>query len=135
MSRLSAELPALLLSLTLLGAFVGVVLPAVWSARADRRRDAARVLGQLLAGLGPVARRGVPLAPSHSSLYTEIMSDDIAAELFHPGDVVPTSGIYECDCDRAHEYSTDVKGHRFPPLRHDCGGHGWRLKAATPSGA
>ncbi|MGW4303641.1 hypothetical protein [Streptomyces sp. NPDC004376] len=131
MSRFSAELPALLLSLTLLSAFVGVVLPAVWSARPDRRRDAARVLGQLLAGL----RRPAPLAPPHTALYTEIMSDETSAELYHPGDVVPASGIYECDCGRAHEYSTDVKGHRFPPLRHDCGGHGWRLKAATPSGA
>ncbi|MEU4154125.1 hypothetical protein [Streptomyces sp. NPDC026659] len=135
MSRLSAELPALLLSLTLLSAFAGVVLPAVWSARPDRRRDAARVLGQLLAGLGPASRHTAPLAPSHGSLYTEIMSDETAAQLYHPGDVVPASGIYECDCARAHEYSTDVKGHRFPPLRHDCGGQGWRLRAATPSGA
>lgn len=29
--------------------------------------------------------------------------------------IVPESGIYECDCGQSHEYSTDVKGHRFPP--------------------
>ncbi|MFI6122991.1 hypothetical protein ACIBCU_24950 [Streptomyces sp. NPDC051064] len=34
---------------------------------------------------------------------------------WHPGEVVPESGIYECDCGAGHHWSTDVKGHRFPP--------------------
>jgi hypothetical protein len=50
---------------------------------------------------------------------------------YHPGEVVPQSGIYECDCGQRHEYSTDVKGHRFPPLHESCSGTGWRLKAAS----
>ncbi|MFB7734817.1 hypothetical protein ACFC08_10575 [Streptomyces sp. NPDC056112] len=51
--------------------------------------------------------------------------------LYHPGEVVPRSGIYECDCGQGHEYSTDVKGHRFPPLHEACSDSGWKLK--TPS--
>ncbi|MEU6323336.1 hypothetical protein [Streptomyces sp. NPDC047009] len=56
-------------------------------------------------------------------------------QVHHPGEIVPVSGIYECDCGRDHEYSTDVKGHRFPPLHQACSGSGWRLKApAHPGG-
>lgn len=44
--------------------------------------------------------------------------------------IVPESGIYECDCGQSHEYSTDVKGHRFPPLQDGCTGSGWKLKTA-----
>lgn len=54
------------------------------------------------------------------------MSDEHA--VFHPGEVVQDSGIYECDCGQAHEYSTDERGHPFPPLRPNCTGSGWRLK-------
>jgi hypothetical protein len=58
------------------------------------------------------------------------MSQD-SDKVFHPGEIVPTSGIYECDCGQPHEYSTDVKGHRFPPLHDGCSGSGWKLKVAS----
>lgn len=51
--------------------------------------------------------------------------------LHRPGDIAPTSGIYECDCGQHHEYSTDVKGHRVQPLHDACTGSGWKLKAAS----
>lgn len=47
---------------------------------------------------------------------------------YRPGEIVPTSGIYECDCGHAHQWSTDVKGHRFPPPPDGCSGHTWKLK-------
>jgi hypothetical protein len=53
--------------------------------------------------------------------------------MYHPGQIVPTSGIYRCaggDRDHAFE-STDVKGHRFPPLPAGCTGDGWVLERAT----
>ncbi|MGI5138117.1 MULTISPECIES: hypothetical protein [unclassified Streptomyces] len=56
-------------------------------------------------------------------------------QVHHPGEIVSVSGIYECDCGRDHEYSTDVKGHRFPPLHQACSGSGWRLKAPAHPGA
>jgi len=39
------------------------------------------------------------------------------AQVFHPGQIVPRSGIYRCtEGHHDHSYeSTDVKGHRFPP--------------------
>jgi hypothetical protein len=52
-------------------------------------------------------------------------------QVHHPGEIVPESGIYECDCEQQHAWSTDVKGHRFPPLQGGCGGSGWRLKSAA----
>jgi hypothetical protein len=58
--------------------------------------------------------------------------------VFHPGQVVPVSGIYRCDNagaeagDEAHVFeSTDVKGHRFPPVPHGCAGSGWVLERAS----
>lgn len=48
-----------------------------------------------------------------------------------PGEPVPVSGIYECDCAKTHRISTDVKGHPFPPLPEECSGSVWRLK--TPA--
>jgi hypothetical protein len=55
--------------------------------------------------------------------------------LFHPGQIVPTSGIYRCaggEEDPAHRFeSTDVKGHRFPPLPTGCRGKGWVLERAA----
>lgn len=33
---------------------------------------------------------------------------------WHPGEIVPASGSYACDCGAVHHWSTDVKGHRFP---------------------
>jgi hypothetical protein len=52
--------------------------------------------------------------------------------VFHPGQIVPASGIYRCDTQCGHTFeSTDVKGHRFPPLPHDCPGEGWVLERAT----
>ncbi|MCZ4098922.1 hypothetical protein G3I60_39630 [Streptomyces sp. SID13666] len=49
-------------------------------------------------------------------------------ETWHPGEFVPASGIYVCDCGGGHHWSTDVKGHRFPPLPSDCTGESWALK-------
>ncbi|SDX91253.1 hypothetical protein SAMN05661080_01689 [Modestobacter sp. DSM 44400] len=53
--------------------------------------------------------------------------------VFHPGQIVETSGIYRCDvAEDDHSFeSTDVKGHRFPPLPHGCQGGGWVLQQAT----
>ena len=53
--------------------------------------------------------------------------------VFHPGQIVPVSGIYRCDgetCGHAFE-STDVKGHRFPPLPRGCRSSGWVLEKAA----
>ncbi|GHC34434.1 hypothetical protein GCM10010348_71920 [Streptomyces anthocyanicus] len=44
---------------------------------------------------------------------------------------VPTSGIHKSGCGQHHEYSTDVKGHRFPPLQDACTGSGRKLRAAS----
>ncbi|MEW2258199.1 hypothetical protein [Streptomyces sp. NPDC047869] len=55
-------------------------------------------------------------------------------KVHQPGEILPQSGIYECDCGQGHEYSTDVKGHRFPPLHEACSGSGWKLKAASHPG-
>jgi hypothetical protein len=55
-------------------------------------------------------------------------------QAFHPGQVVPVSGIYRCDDagDDGHAFeSTDVKGHRFPPMPHGCRGAGWVLEHAA----
>lgn len=55
-------------------------------------------------------------------------------QVFHPGQIVPHSGIYRCDLsdDSDHTFeSTDVKGHRFPPLPSGCRGTGWVLERAT----
>lgn len=55
-------------------------------------------------------------------------------EVFRPGEIVPESGIYECDCGKRRGYSTDVRGHRFPPLQDACSESGWHLKEATRTG-
>lgn len=49
---------------------------------------------------------------------------------WRPGEVVEESGIYECDCGKEHLWSksTDVRGHRFPPLPFDCSGKAWALR-------
>jgi hypothetical protein len=53
-------------------------------------------------------------------------------DVFHPGQIVPTSGIYRCDTECGHTFeSTDVKGHRFPPLPDGCAGSGWVLEHAA----
>ncbi|MBI0317776.1 MULTISPECIES: hypothetical protein [Streptomyces violaceusniger group] len=62
------------------------------------------------------------------------MSEE-SGDVHHPGEIVPESGIYECDCGQAHDYSTDVKGHRFPPLPAGCTGEGWKLKTAAHPGS
>lgn len=53
-------------------------------------------------------------------------------QTFNPGDVVPESGIYACSqCSGGQiSYSTDVKGHRFPPSHHP--GSQWKLVQKTP---
>ncbi|MGW8395848.1 hypothetical protein ACWGLP_03990 [Streptomyces lydicus] len=59
---------------------------------------------------------------------------DRSEQVYHPGEIVPESGIYECDCAQHYEYITDVRGHRFPPVHKECSGSGWKLKdAAHPS--
>ncbi|WP_433544367.1 hypothetical protein ACQPZG_04095 (plasmid) [Streptomyces sp. CA-294286] len=50
---------------------------------------------------------------------------------WHPGEIVPASGIYACDCDGEHHWSTDVRGHRFPPLPTGCTGRSWALHKPT----
>jgi hypothetical protein len=75
-------------------------------------------------------RRG-PVALNGAGPYTGVMSTSTADETYRPGEIVPASGIYECDCGNSHEYSTDVTGHRFPPMQQGCGGSRWRLK--TPA--
>jgi hypothetical protein len=51
-------------------------------------------------------------------------------QVFHPGQIVPVSGIYRCAASEdGHTIeSTDVKGHRFPPLPAGCRGEGWVLE-------
>ncbi len=51
---------------------------------------------------------------------------------FKPGEIVPDSAFYQCDAACNHEYSTDVKGHRFPPLPSGCRGSHWVLKRKRP---
>ncbi|MEU5959361.1 hypothetical protein [Streptomyces sp. NPDC047525] len=48
-------------------------------------------------------------------------------QVHRPGEIVPESGIYECECGEHHRYSADVRGHRFPPLSAACTGSGWKL--------
>jgi hypothetical protein len=55
-------------------------------------------------------------------------------DVFHPGQTVPVSGIYECDSGCGHRWSTDVKGHTFPPTQEGCSGQGWKLAKATHGG-
>jgi hypothetical protein len=55
-------------------------------------------------------------------------------QFFRPGELVPASGIYRCDVDEHEEHrfeSTDVRGHRFPPLPGGCRGGHWVLERAT----
>ncbi len=69
--------------------------------------------------------RAPKVAPRPGASYTGTMSEE---QTWHPGEVVPESGIYECDCGAGHHWSTDVKGHRFPPLPEGCSGAAWRLQ-------
>jgi hypothetical protein len=55
------------------------------------------------------------------------MSEE-AEKVYHPGEIVPAPGMYECDCGQRHKYHTDVR-ERFPPLPEGCRGSGWQLKA------
>ncbi|MGW7276480.1 hypothetical protein ACWGH5_39040 [Streptomyces sp. NPDC054864] len=48
-------------------------------------------------------------------------------QIYYPGEIVPESGIYECECGDHHRYSADVRGHRFPPLNEGCTSSGWKL--------
>ena len=53
---------------------------------------------------------------------------------FHPGDLVPTSGLYECNtqCGHRFEWSTNVADKRFPPFRAGCRGAAWVLRVPRP---
>lgn len=52
-------------------------------------------------------------------------------QVFSPGDIVPESGIYQCTrCGDNSSFSTDVRGHRFPPSH--CTGAKWKLVEMTP---
>ncbi|MCW2901124.1 MAG: hypothetical protein JWO67_3389 [Streptosporangiaceae bacterium] len=55
-----------------------------------------------------------------------------SGDLHSPGEIVPESGFYECDGDDEHRWSTDVSGHRFPPMPQACRGSGWRLGHGRP---
>jgi hypothetical protein len=79
------------------------------------------------------AKRGRPNqeeSPRHAGT-AHLVTDQ--TDMFRPGQIVPTSGIYRCaGGDRDHVFeSTDVKGHRFPPLPAGCSGNGWVLERAT----
>ncbi len=65
--------------------------------------------------------------------YALIMNEK--TQLLHSGQKTPASGIYECDCGKGHRFSTDVEGHRLPPMPHGCQGRGWRLARATHDAA
>ncbi|SNT34616.1 hypothetical protein SAMN05216252_121136 [Actinacidiphila glaucinigra] len=59
---------------------------------------------------------------------------DEMTRMHRPGEKVPASGIYECTCGQGHRFtSTDVLGHTFPPVPHECSGVGWNL--LTPAHA
>lgn len=76
------------------------------------------------------ARFGVGLSGCDRCGYCINMVEP--AQRFHPGQIVPISGIYRCDKD-GHDHrfeSTDVRGHRFPPLPGGCHG-AWVLERAT----
>lgn len=45
---------------------------------------------------------------------------DSEEQVYYPGEIVPESGIYECECGDHHRYSADVRGHRFPPPNEGC---------------
>lgn len=87
---------------------------------------------------GPAASSGAvpPAGPGVVTAYGEQERPGPAHRpVYHPGETVPASGIYECDgqgCD--HQWSTNVKGHTFPPMRDGCAGQGWRMKSETPTG-
>ncbi|MFF5728227.1 hypothetical protein [[Kitasatospora] papulosa] len=51
---------------------------------------------------------------------------------WHPGEIVPESGIYECDCGAGHHWSTDVKGHRFGPAAQGRREPSGRTRTPTP---
>lgn len=63
--------------------------------------------------------------------YTSGMNNDM---VYRPGEVVPETGMYECDTACGHSWSTDVQGDRFPPVPHECSGTGWKLATTTPVG-
>jgi hypothetical protein len=65
--------------------------------------------------------------------YQVRMSDD-SGTAHRPGEIVAESGIYQCDCGQSHPFSTDVKGHRFPPLPEGCTGSGWKLQTPAHPG-
>ncbi len=65
----------------------------------------------------------VGCAPAPPGRSIRRMDED---EHFKPGQQVPVSGIYACDCGQGHHWSTDVAGHTFPPL--PCAGSTWRLQ-------
>jgi hypothetical protein len=64
------------------------------------------------------------------------MSDeDVYNDSYRPGETVPISGIWVCNCGQDHRAfeSTDVKGHTFPPPPTGCSGHAWHLRSAARS--
>ncbi|THA75811.1 hypothetical protein E6U81_36215 [Streptomyces sp. A0592] len=54
-----------------------------------------------------------------------------------PREAASQSGIYACDCGTEHLWSksTDVRGHRFPPLPYDCSGQASTLRTQAHAGA
>jgi hypothetical protein len=68
---------------------------------------------------------------AEESGYDRVMAAE--TQLFHPGQIVPESGIYRCagGHDEHVFESTDIEGRRFPPLPRGCTGSGWVLTRAA----
>ncbi|GLV76225.1 hypothetical protein Shyhy02_42250 [Streptomyces hygroscopicus subsp. hygroscopicus] len=89
--------------------------------------------GLTLTGYLTIYRRGRPTSESRVARpchNTGRVSDE-SGKVHRPGEVVQGAGIYQGDCGRPHRYSTDVKGHRVPPLPGDSTGSGWTLRTAA----
>ncbi|MFD4247613.1 hypothetical protein ACFWP3_39415 [Streptomyces sp. NPDC058525] len=51
-------------------------------------------------------------------------------EQWRPAEIVAHSGSHARACGREHLWSksTDVRGHRSPPVSYDSPGHAWTLR-------
>lgn len=78
---------------------------------------------------------GSRLDPKGSHLVMSEPNEQASVgDVFKPGQKVRASGIYKCDSGCGHSYSTNVKGHTFPPMDDGCSGQGWKLESKTPAG-
>ena len=111
-------------------AFLGWFLGTEARARSQGLRKAPPALNARSGCVGPLALAKVVVRRQQRP--KEVMKLASVGEKFKPGEVVPDSGFYECDGSCSHEYSTDVKGHRFPPVPAGCRGSNWVLKRKRP---